>query len=57
MLGLYLAQYISYGKLLGLMGVYTGLVATLTIVCRDYADVLALRSVHLLPPWRQRHGY
>jgi hypothetical protein len=43
MLGLYLAQYISYGKLLGVMGIYTGLLATLTIVCRGYADILALR--------------
>ncbi|KAF1823031.1 MFS general substrate transporter [Dissoconium aciculare CBS 342.82] len=43
MIALYLAQYVSYGKLLGIMGVYTGLLATLTVVCRGYEDVLALR--------------
>jgi hypothetical protein len=48
MIALYLAQYVSYGKLLGIMGVYTGLLATLTVVCRGYEDVLALRSVALV---------
>lgn len=38
-----LAQYFSYGKFNSVFVVYAGLLAILTITCKDYADILALR--------------
>ncbi|KAK4498080.1 hypothetical protein PRZ48_010736 [Zasmidium cellare] len=37
------AQYFSYGKFNCVFVIYTGLLSILTIVCKDFSDIMALR--------------